>query len=517
MLLLDLLLRSTFILLAAGLLTFLLRHRRSAAERHLVWLLALASLLLLPLLRNWTPLSLFHWQAPEPLIRSARTVIHVTAQDPLAPQPTSRGPAVTLTSLWILGVAVLLARHAYSHFQLSRLIARSGPGPEPDTRLSSEIQIPLVGGLFRPVILLPQSASTWSAAELSSVLAHERMHIVRRDNAWQALAQLASALYWPQPLVWLAHRALHQECERACDDGVLVSGTTSATSYADVLVHIARALAVHRRAAPAGGIAMTRSSQLTARVHALLDPAAPRNPAGRRFSTAALTGAALLVLAAAGFDTPLLAQQGRFSGVVRDASGAAIPRARLDLRTPGADGLREVVYSNDSGEFSLDQIPDGVYDLTVAKEGFALLTQQNLVFESGKTRPFELTLQVGRIRERVQVTATGEPASLPRSTTPPTRIRVGGNVQAAKLIYKSPPAYPVTAKQDRVQGTVVLRAVIGLDGSVTNLEPLNRAVDQRLVDASLAAVRLWRYSPTLLNGNPIEVVTEVEVNFTLAP
>ncbi len=63
---------------------------------------------------------------------------------------------------------------------------------------------------------------------------------------------------------------------------------------------------------------------------------------------------------------------------------------------------------------------------------------------------------------------------------------------------------------------MVLRAVIGTDGSVLNLQQVNELVDKRLVAAATEAVKQWRYKPTFLNGQPVEVITEVQVNFVLA-
>lgn len=94
-----------------------------------------------------------------------------------------------------------------------------------------------------------------------------------------------------------------------------------------------------------------------------------------------------------------------------------------------------------------------------------------------------------------------------------SRIRQGGNVQAAKLKSKIQPSYPPLARQTRIQGTVRLHAIIGKDGTVKELtlesgHPL-------LVQAALDAVRQWRYDPTLLNGEPVEVDTTIDVIFTL--
>jgi periplasmic protein TonB len=109
-------------------------------------------------------------------------------------------------------------------------------------------------------------------------------------------------------------------------------------------------------------------------------------------------------------------------------------------------------------------------------------------------------------------------ASAPPPPPPPKpkvvqRIRVGGQVELAKLIYKPEPEYPPLAKMARIQGTVRLEAIIAKDGTIQDLKVLSG--HPLLVKAALDAVKRWRYQPTLLNGEPVEVVTEVDVNFTL--
>ncbi len=95
----------------------------------------------------------------------------------------------------------------------------------------------------------------------------------------------------------------------------------------------------------------------------------------------------------------------------------------------------------------------------------------------------------------------------------PKRIRVGGQVQQASLINKVQPVYPPLAKQARISGTVRLQAVIAKDGSIIELQVLSG--HPLLQQAALDAVRQWKYRPTLLNGDPVEVVTTIDVIFTL--
>ena len=94
-------------------------------------------------------------------------------------------------------------------------------------------------------------------------------------------------------------------------------------------------------------------------------------------------------------------------------------------------------------------------------------------------------------------------------------MRVGGAVQSANLISQVAPIYPPLAKQARIQGEVVLEAVISREGDVTNLRVVSG--HPLLVEAALTAARQWKYKPTLLNGQPVEVVSQVTVPFKLEP
>jgi protein TonB len=97
---------------------------------------------------------------------------------------------------------------------------------------------------------------------------------------------------------------------------------------------------------------------------------------------------------------------------------------------------------------------------------------------------------------------------------PPQKIRIGGAVQAANLISKVDPVYPPEAKQAGTQGTVRLAVDISPEGKVLNVNA--QSGPDVLVQAAVEAVRQWTYKPTLLNGEPVEVLTTVDVNFTLS-
>src|SRR5579883_2710745 len=101
----------------------------------------------------------------------------------------------------------------------------------------------------------------------------------------------------------------------------------------------------------------------------------------------------------------------------------------------------------------------------------------------------------------------------PKPATP-QRIRVGGNVQQANLIKRVTPQYPPLAKQARIQGVVKFTAIIGKDGTIQNLQLVSG--HPLLVPAATDAVKQWVYKPTLLNNEPVEVITQIDVNFTLS-
>jgi len=105
------------------------------------------------------------------------------------------------------------------------------------------------------------------------------------------------------------------------------------------------------------------------------------------------------------------------------------------------------------------------------------------------------------------------PVAVPKIATP-QRVRVSSGVSSGLLIRKVSPTYPPLARQARIQGTVVLQAQISKDGSIQNLQLISG--HPMLAPAAIEAVKQWKYKPYLLNGEPVEVETQVQVNFTLA-
>src|SRR5262249_31631571 len=115
---------------------------------------------------------------------------------------------------------------------------------------------------------------------------------------------------------------------------------------------------------------------------------------------------------------------------------------------------------------------------------------------------------------RTTTQSVSESSPKPAHQPNPIRTRVGGAVQAAKLVNRVQPIYPALARQTRVSGTVKLHAIIGKGGVVEELQAVSG--HPLLVQSAIDAVKQWRYQPTLINGEPVEVDTEIDVVFALA-
>ena len=171
--------------------------------------------------------------------------------------------------------------------------------------------------------------------------------------------------------------------------------------------------------------------------------------------------------------------------------------------------VRNVLPVHEGDEVSSDTMPKVLAAAQQVDEHFT----GNMSISSNHEANIHLILgfpapPVNRAPEGVAGRTSEQPAAVP------VRIRVGGNVQAANLISKVTPPYPADAKAARVQGVVRFTAVIGKDGTIQNLDLVEGP--PMLVPTATEAVRQWIYKPTLLNGNPVEVITQIDVNFTLS-
>lgn len=519
--------KATMILLAAYAATFALR-RASASARRFVWIIAATCLLALPVLSLLLPpLGIArNWSEPaRALATPLRPDTVITVSATAAPLSAASRPMPWILIVWTAGVLAVLGRWAAGTARMWWLTRTSSHISPPEgahgleARIgagrvryleSSRAAMPMTWGILRPSILLPANRAAWPAERLRLVLAHELIHVRQRDCLMQLLMQIACALYWFHPLAWLAAAQFRKERERACDDGVLNLGING-PEYAGHLLELVRSLKPGSR--PALAVAMAQS-HLESRLVALLDAKVNRKMLTRKAASVAALAAACVIFPLAAVRAQAQAGTGSLRGVVYDASGAVIPGARV--MATNLDGQnKEEAISGAAGQFTLKSIPSGHYLLEVSVPGFRVFQRRNVVLNANESPRLDVVMEIGTMNESMVVTAQ-KPSGQPAPAGIPHRIRVGGNVSAAKLLTKVVPVYPEYAKEKGIEGSVLLQAVISKEGSVLSLSVLNTA-DSDLAQAARNAVEQWHYQPTLLNGQPVEVVTTITVDFQLKP
>ena len=342
--------------------------RGSAASRHAVWTLATVSALGLPLMTAILPTCYIAlpWQNAAMLtvkaslmdadrgplfakqVESAQasseqspdasfaSLITPIATDEIviaAEEPSSRTlpPVMQLPSLrffWLIGagltlVPLFLGLISLWHLKRSSRLVTCGPlllalqEVKEQLGMTCSVQLldsrkrcmPMTWGILKPTILLPSRAHRWSSNRLRIVLMHELAHFRRRDCLTQLLAQIARAVYWFNPLTWLAARQLRTLQERACDDLVLNHGFHAA----DYAQHVLALSAGYRSPAYAVGLAsaVARPSKLETRVLSILDPCQNRRPLSHgliRIATVAIS-TVLALLSVIQFDANAAGQQ----------------------------------------------------------------------------------------------------------------------------------------------------------------------------------------------------------------
>ena len=220
-------------------------------------------------------------------------------------------------------------------------------------------------------------------------------------------------------------------------------------------------------------------------------------------------------------------KSGAIEGIVMDKTGAVVARAKLTATNidTGAQMVRE---SDGSGKYTFSPLPVGNYNVEVEAKGFLRLLQENVQVDGKQAVGLNMKLSVAGGEMAVTVTPASpggvwlmpginERAAPPSSSdgskaTGP--LRVSSGALAGNLISRVDPVYPAAAKAKRVQGAVVLHAVISKTGTIGDLTAVSGPME--LVVAAAAAVQQWKYKPYLLNGEPTEVGTTITVNFSLA-
>jgi TonB family protein len=495
------------IILAVALIAYALMRRRSASERHVVLLGGvLGSLLPFVWLALQTKLPA---ATPSYALRLPRQALNLFPA-PVYSMTVSAGGmrwswADWALAAWLAGVCVLALYRGMSYFAASQIARRSHPlgwsTPVP-VRGCAEIRSPVLAGLLRPVILLPEGAREWPAGKRAAVLAHECAHVARLDHWWHVAVEVVRCLYWVNPLVWIVASRMMVERERACDDLVLTRGI-DAHDYASHLIEFAR----QQRRLPVA--AMAEVSNLEGRLMAILDPEVRRNSAWRGALLAAMALVVLTLPVSLGNTGPT---SRTVATVVVDASGAAVPNAAVLLK-PAAGGVIER-ESGEDGTAAFPGIASGMYSLEVHARGFRVASSSLEVLPGTGPLVRKVTMELGHAQETIGVEAERPAGAAPQLAQVSGPASKGGKIDMPKLAQMVHPVYPPDAKAAGVEGSVVLQVVLTKEGSPISLKAIASPAEN-LSQAAMDAVKGWRWDPAKLNGEPVEVVTDITINFTL--
>lgn len=529
-------------LLSISMVAALTMRRRSAAARHWVLAAGLIGAAAMPVLQVIAPRWDMPWSAVSEVVGSTVPVVH-SADGSLAIAPQAvramvggqerRSIASMATQVWMAGVVVGLAWLLAGLIRLRWIASRCRPvldrrwitiakqiaahlevRREPVILQSTNDRLLATWGLRTPQIILPDAADDWSDERIRIVLCHELSHVRRGDWLLQLLGGLLRAVYWFNPLVWLACQWLRYESERACDDDVLNLGMAG-PDYATELLNIVRTM-TRPAWSPAPG--MARPSSLQRRVRAMLNTTIDRTvpSAGSRFAMgAAVLGMALVI---GGSGAAAQAVGAAFSGSFVDALNNAIPNVSMTLKST-TSGEEYTVRSDAEGRFTLDALPDGDYRGDVNAVGFTSIHPFFRIKAGTAVIGNVIPLPLGTIEETITVRD---------SLAAQSQVDAGTELQALERVrtyraqaVSAPLTPPIKIRDVRPlfppsrsgsEGTVFLEAIIGTNGYVRGLQVMQPA-DAEFGRAAMDAVNEWQFEPTRLHGVPVDTSMRVTVRF----
>lgn len=543
-----------------GLLDVWLRGKDPRA-RLLHWQTVLAICLLLPLLQSWQRPAA---GAVEVVLGPARLASPLpAASQPVAWEPWVLGLLAGGALLWLLRLGMGVWRVA-SYRRNSEPLEGAPRGVE--VRVCAGLPGPATYGWRRPLILLPPSFHALSGTQRRAVLAHELAHVRRKDWLAAMGEEIVRAVLWFHPAVWYAIGRIHVAREQVVDLEV-VRGLGERDAYLDTLLSVA---GVKAQIEVVPGPPFLRQRHLAERVAVILKEATQMSVTQLMLSaawsaaaigTTGLAAGALLPLRAPAQETPARTSSQTSGGRLLHKVEPSYPP---DAKMKGVEGTVALsIAINEQGRVFDAKVLAGPSELhnaalqavlqwefvpnqpgraTVETE-FRLNNKDNefvtvlrgidysgLAETERRRMEARIAVKPGENVTRRMVNAIAEAAhevqpgtyvaldpvdGILRFGVGKGALRIGGNKQSAKLTKKVAPLYPAQAKQSRVQGQVRLEVLIDRAGKVAHVRSLSG--DPLLVDAAIEGVRQWEYEPTHLNGNPVDVITVVDVNFTLAP
>ena len=556
------------VLICAGLPRLL--GLRAPGVQYLFWRTVLLVCLALPLLQPLRPLELQY-----DLVNVARVdgVAATTAGGSVTSVPSPSPRPVPFDVVWAIQVVLLAGigtRLGWIALGVARLDAlrrrtagspaigfddlQSAIGTNTPILWSADVRHPVTFGLLRPVVLLPAALKAVDHSAQRAVVAHELHHVKRRDWGWVIGEEIVRSIFWFHPAMWWLISRVQLSRETVVDElSILV--TNARRTYLDTLL------------AFADDTGLASSTAFSARRHLFHRVMLLSKEGGMSSSRITAVSGALIVALCAGTWTAVNAFP-LYGAAVPPAAApdtgtraAAAPLAPAQANTPPRDPQSPATYHRLAVEYweqaykDLSLTPEA--RLEVVKKGLAneeralalnpdyveaiiyknilLRMQANLTVDPAeqaallaqanhlRNRAIELRKAQG-FQDPVSTGALPPPPPPPPPSLAPNEdyrravetykpLRIGGEIRAPMKVHDVKPVYPPIAQSARVQGVVIVEAVIDETGRVAATRVL-RSIP--LLDAAaVAAVEQWEFMPTSINGQPTAVIMTLTVNFML--
>ncbi|MFQ5498531.1 MAG: TonB family protein [Candidatus Zixiibacteriota bacterium] len=455
--LISIIIKSSLIMVVAG-LTMVVLRRRSSVVRSFILSLAFVVTLILPALTFITP----SWQISLPAFFSlpmdvsASTVSDSGFQsiEPASEHSLSLSAFTMFITVWITGTLILLFRLLLGWYLMLRISKRSKktdklniieltdsilaklkPRRPVALTFSADISSPVTIGYWNHTIIFPKHAQEWPMRNMEMSLTHELAHIKRYDTLWYLIGSVTAVLYWFNPLVWICRRMLVTEAEIVCDDFVLKNGSC-APAYAENLLGIARHINRKQFVIPVG-VGMARRSELEGRLVSIMSDR-------KRIVSVKNSIFTLGILSALAFVLPL-------SGV--------------QLLAVETDNQATLTGAHSAGEQSSDD--------TTKNE------KQKVNEENPDPNDFVAV------------------ATMPEMTV------------------SKQPEYPADAKKQNIEGDVWIKALVDKEGSVVKAMIGKSSGSKQLDKSALDAAYGCKFRPAMQEDKPVAVWITYKVSFVL--
>jgi TonB family protein len=501
---------------------------RSPGIQYAFWRMVLLVCLLLPIVQPWQPAVMTFVPAPGPPpqvfgtpVPQAPPAQTTAAIDWFAAAQLAIAAGISARLAWLTLGAIRLRRMRRRATDLAIGFddLKTAIGAAPPILWSRDVRHPVTFGVFRPVILLPAAMKAIDLPSQRAVVAHELHHVRRRDWCWVIGEEIIRSVFWFHPAMWWLVSRVQLARETVVDE-LSILATNARRTYLDTLL------------AFADDTGLASSPAFSARRHLFHRVMLLSKEGGMSSLRITITSCVLVAALAAGSWSavnafPLYGAAVKDQAPPRDPIGADahVRRARefwekatRDTSLTPAQKLDAILKGIGAADRALAMDPyhrDALIWKTTLLRLQALdadpIERETLVKDAEMLR--KIAMALSESQQSGAAVMEFMPREYKEVVDQLMPVRLGGEIKPPKKLYDVKPMYPPMAQVERVQGVVIVEAVLDAAGRVAAARIL-RSIPL-LDEAALEAVRQWQFEPPLVDGQPRAVIMSTTVNFKL--